>query len=56
MVIGVAITVAVIALFSFPLIPIGLLGWLMNLLVVLFGLGAIWLWGREALARKPIAS
>ena len=56
MVIGVVITVAVIALFSFPLIPIGLLGWLIDLLVVLFGLGAIWLWGREALARKPIAS
>ena len=56
MIIGVALTVAVIALFSFPLIPTGLLGWLLNLLVVLFGLGTIWQWGREALARKPIPS
>ncbi len=56
MIIGVAITVAVIAVLSFPLIPLGLLGWLVNLVVVLLGLGAIWLWGREALTRKPITS
>ena len=52
MVIGVAITVAVIALLSFPLIP-GFLGWLFNFLVILLGLGAVWLWGRDAFAKKP---
>jgi hypothetical protein len=54
MVIGVIITVAVIALLSFPLIP-GVLGWLLNFAVVLFGLGALWLWGRERLVRGPVA-
>jgi len=42
----------VIALLSFPLIP-GALGGLLNLAVVLFGLGALWLWGRERVVRKP---
>jgi len=56
MIIGVAVTVAVIALLSFPLVPTGFLGGLLNFAVVLFGLGAIWLWGREALAKKPITS
>jgi cytoskeletal protein CcmA (bactofilin family) len=55
MVIGVAITVIVVEVLSFPLIP-GILGWLLNLAVVLFGLGAVWLWGREALAKKSISS
>jgi cytoskeletal protein CcmA (bactofilin family) len=56
MIIGVAITVITIALFSFPLSQglIGL-GLLLNLVVVFFGLGALWLWGREALARRPMA-
>ena len=54
MVIGVIITVAVIALLSFPLIP-GFLGWLLNFAVVLCGLGALWLWGRERLVRRPVA-
>ncbi len=54
MVVGVAITIFVIALLSFPFIP-GLLGWLVNLLVILFGLGAIWIWGRDALVKKPAA-
>ncbi|MGZ9226347.1 MAG: bactofilin family protein [Anaerolineales bacterium] len=53
MVIGVLITVAVIALLSFPLIP-GFLGGLLNFAVVLFGLGALWLWGRERMAGRPI--
>lgn len=56
MVIGVAVTVTVIALLSFPLIPTGFLGGLLNFAVVLFGLGALWLWGREALAKKPVIS
>ena len=53
MVIGVVTTVAVIALFSFPFIP-GFLGGLLNLAVVLSGLGALWLWGRERMARQPL--
>jgi cytoskeletal protein CcmA (bactofilin family) len=52
MVIGVVLMVAVIALFRFPLIP-GFLGGLLNFVVILFGLGALWLWGRERLARRP---
>ena len=51
MVVGVLITAAVIALLSFPLIP-GALGGLLNFAVVLFGLGAIWLWGRERMVRQ----
>lgn len=52
MVIGVAITVAVVALLSFPLIP-GALGWLLNLVIILFGLGALWMWGRRRMAKAP---
>jgi cytoskeletal protein CcmA (bactofilin family) len=52
MVIGVFLTVVVIALFRFPLIP-GFLGGLLNFVVILFGLGALWLWGRERFARRP---
>jgi hypothetical protein len=54
MVIGVVITVAVIALLTFPLIP-GFLGGLLNFAIILAGLGALWLRGREALAKKPMA-
>jgi cytoskeletal protein CcmA (bactofilin family) len=53
MIIGVIFMVAVIALLSFPLIP-GFLGWLLNFAIILFGLGAVWLWGRERLARSPV--
>lgn len=52
MVIGILITLAVIALFSFPLIP-GFIGGLLNFVVILAGLGALWLWGRERMARRP---
>jgi hypothetical protein len=55
MVVGVVITVAVIALLSFPLIP-GFLGGLVNFAVVLCGLGALWLWGRERTARQPVTT
>ena len=51
MVVGVLITLAVIAVLSFPLIP-GILGWLLNLAIVLLGLGALWLWGRERTMKK----
>ncbi len=54
MIIGVLVTVVGIALLSFPLIP-GFLGGLLNVAVVLFGLGALWLWGRERMARRPVA-
>lgn len=55
MVVGVLITLAAIALLSFPLIP-GILGWLLNFAIVLLGLGALWLWGRERMVRKPALS
>ena len=55
MVIGVAIMVVVIGLFRFPLIP-GFPGALLNFIVILFGLGALWLWGRELFARRPAAA
>ena len=41
-----------LAIFTFPLIP-GFLGGLLNFAVVLLGLGALWLWGRERLVRRP---
>lgn len=49
MVIGVIITVVVIALLRFPTIP-AFLGGILNFAVILFGLGALWLWGRERIA------
>jgi len=53
MVIGVIITVVIIALLSFPLIP-GILGGLLNFLVILLGLGAFWLWGRERMFVRTV--
>lgn len=53
MVIGVIVIVLVVALLSFPLIP-GILGWLLNFAIILFGLGALWLWSRERMARRPV--
>lgn len=55
MVLGVAITVAVVALLTFPLIP-GFLGGLLNFAIILFGLGALWLWGRHRMAKAPAAT
>lgn len=48
-ILGIVILVLGIGLLSFPLIPIGALGWLVNFAVILFGLGALWIWGREAM-------
>jgi cytoskeletal protein CcmA (bactofilin family) len=45
LVLGVAIVAILVAL--------PFLGWLINLLVVLFGLGALWLIGRQALVKQP---
>jgi cytoskeletal protein CcmA (bactofilin family) len=53
MIVGVMITIAVIALLSFPLIP-GLLGGLLNFAVILLGLGALLLWGRERWVRRAV--
>ncbi|RPJ26152.1 MAG: hypothetical protein EHM33_12590 [Chloroflexi bacterium] len=53
MILGVIITVVIIALLSFPLIP-GFLGGLLNFAVILLGLGAFWLWGRERMAIRPV--
>jgi hypothetical protein len=53
MVIGVLVTLAVVALLSFPAIP-GFFGWLVNAAVILFGLGTLWIWGRDRLVKKPI--
>ena len=55
MVLGVVITVAIVALLSFPLIP-GSLGWLVNFVVILFGLGAMWLWGRDMWRKRTPAA
>jgi cytoskeletal protein CcmA (bactofilin family) len=55
MLIGVTLIVVLVGLLSFPLIP-GALGWLLNLVIILFGLGALWLWGRDLIARKPVAA
>lgn len=54
MIIGLVITVVTVALLTFPLIP-GFLGGLVNFAIVLFGLGTIWLWIRQALQRNAPA-
>jgi len=53
MIVGVVIVAVVVGLFKFPLLPLGFFGWLLNFAVVLFGLGALWLWGRERLSKQP---
>jgi hypothetical protein len=54
-VIGVAVTVVVIAVLTFPLIP-GFLGGLLNFVIILLGLGAMWLWFRPNLQKKAPAA
>ncbi|MEW5828490.1 MAG: hypothetical protein AB1846_06325 [Chloroflexota bacterium] len=53
MLVGVTLVAVVIALFNIPLLQLGFVGWVLNFVVVLFGLGALWLWGRERLAKQP---
>ena len=53
MILGVVILALVVGLFRFPLVPLGFFGWLLNFAVVLFGLGALWLWGRERFRKQP---
>lgn len=55
MVIGVLIVVTVVGLLRFPLIPLGFFGGLLNFVIILFGLGALWLWGREKFSKQPVA-
>lgn len=55
LVVGVGVLVLVIGLLTFPLIPLGFLGWLVTCAVGLLGLGALWLWGREAWQTRKIA-
>ncbi|GAB4434350.1 MAG: hypothetical protein Kow002_21370 [Anaerolineales bacterium] len=54
MILGVIVITTVVALFRFPLLPLGFFGWLLNFAVILFGLGALWLWGRERLGKQPV--
>jgi len=52
MVIGTTLVVFIVGLFHFPLLPLGFFGWLINFAVILLGLGALWLRGRDSL-RTP---
>jgi len=52
MVTGVVVLVLVIGLLRFPLLPLGFFGWVLSFVVVLFGLGALWVWGRNAWASR----
>lgn len=53
MLLGVVIIAVVVGLFRFPLLPLGFFGWLLNFAVILFGLGSLWLWGRERFKKQP---
>ncbi len=53
MVIGLLITLTVIALLSFPSIP-SFFGWLVNAAVILFGLGTLWIWGRDRMTHRAV--
>jgi cytoskeletal protein CcmA (bactofilin family) len=55
MVVGVTVLIVIIELFSFPLLPIGFFGWLINFSVILCGLGALWIWGRETMQVRKTA-
>jgi hypothetical protein len=54
MIVGVLITLVITTLLSFPLIP-GFLGWLLNFVIVLLGLGALWLWSQARRLRSAAA-
>jgi hypothetical protein len=56
MVLGVAVVVLVVGVLNFPFVPLlGFLGFWVNLAVVLFGLGALWLATRDAWAARKAA-
>jgi cytoskeletal protein CcmA (bactofilin family) len=52
MVTGVVVLVLVIGLLRFPLLPLGFFGWLLNFGVILFGLGALWIWASRLWASR----
>jgi cytoskeletal protein CcmA (bactofilin family) len=54
MILGVVLIVVVIGMFRFPLLPLGFFGWLLNFIIVLFGLGALWIWGRDRIGKPPV--
>lgn len=56
MLLGVTLIVFVLALFHIPVLPgaVKFFGVLLNLTVVFFGLGALWIWGRERMSKKSI--
>ncbi len=56
MVVGVASLVLVIGLLRFPLLPLGFFAWLVNFVVILFGLGALWMWLRSAWAARKVTA
>ena len=55
MVIGVLVIVFVVGLLRFPLLPLGFIAWLVNFVVILLGLGALWLRGRDTVRKPGIA-
>ena len=55
MILGVLVIVAVVGLLRFPLVPFGFFGNALYFAIVLFGLGALWLWGREKFTKQPAA-
>ncbi|HEY2979786.1 MAG TPA: polymer-forming cytoskeletal protein [Anaerolineales bacterium] len=55
LVVGVLVLVLVIGILTFPLLPLGFFGWLVKFAVELLGLGALWLWGREAWRTRKTA-
>jgi len=54
MVVGVTVIVFVVGMFYFPLLTLGFFGWLINFAVILLGLGALWLLGRDSLGKTPM--
>ena len=55
MIIGVLVIVFIVGLLRFPLLPFGFFGWLVDLVIVLLGLGALWLRGRESFQKPAVA-
>jgi cytoskeletal protein CcmA (bactofilin family) len=57
MIVGVVVIVLAIGLLSFPLLPVGFFGWFLNFVIILFGLGTLWMWGRNLWStRRAIAA
>ncbi len=55
MIVGVIVVVLVIGLLNFPLLPLGFFSWLLNFVVILSGLGALWIWSRAAWQSRKTA-